>query len=114
MCSAPLPPSENFLPSSGPATKPSSETLISMTTLDMGCSLFSISEGRWATVSTDTARLKNADQLPWRRFLHACPTGKSVHLSISCPAPPRKIFWFSEDPNQFYISCHPVPHKGAF
>jgi hypothetical protein len=38
-------------------------------------------------------------------------TGKSLN---SCPAPPRKIFRFSADPNQIYIHLYPVPHRGAF
>jgi hypothetical protein len=38
------------------------------------------------------------------------PTGKSAK---TCPAPPRKIFWFSEDPNQLYIRPRPVPQRGG-
>src|ERR1700694_522600 len=34
-------------------------------------------------------------------------------ITDSCPAPPRKIFRFSADPNQLYKSRHPVPHRGA-
>ena len=30
------------------------------------------------------------------------------------PVPFAKIFRFSFDPNHFYISRHPGPHKGAF
>src|ERR1700694_4149724 len=35
-------------------------------------------------------------------------------ITDSCPAPLRKIFRFSADPNQLYKSLHPVPHRGAF
>src|ERR1700694_6335406 len=35
-------------------------------------------------------------------------------ITDSCPAPLRKIFRFSADPNQLYKSRHPVPHRGAF
>jgi hypothetical protein len=34
-------------------------------------------------------------------------------LSLACPALFAKIFWFSEDPNHFYIHRHPVPLRGA-
>ena len=30
------------------------------------------------------------------------------------PVPLAKIFRFTSDPNHFYISRHPGPHKGAF
>src|SRR5471030_3040568 len=33
---------------------------------------------------------------------------------LACPAPFAKIFLFSRTPNQIYISCHPVPHRGAY
>jgi hypothetical protein len=42
-----------------------------------------------------------------------CLAGKSVtRLSFACPALFAKIFWFSEDPNHFYIRCRPVPQEG--
>jgi hypothetical protein len=31
---------------------------------------------------------------------------------LSCPVPSAKIFPFAPDPNQTYINCRPVPHKG--
>jgi hypothetical protein len=38
-------------------------------------------------------------------------SGKSVK---TCQAPQLKIFWFSEDPNQFYSPAVPSQTKGAF
>jgi len=49
-----------------------------------------------------------------RRFMYpreerTDPTGKSAK---TCLAPPRKIFWFSEDPNQLYIPAVPSQTEG--
>jgi hypothetical protein len=39
--------------------------------------------------------------------------GKSARRPrFACPAPFEKIFWFSEDPNQFYIPHRPTPPEG--
>jgi hypothetical protein len=35
-------------------------------------------------------------------------------ITDSCPAPLRKIFRFSANPNQLYKSRHPVPREGRF
>src|SRR5260370_37072131 len=46
---------------------------------------------------------------------HSCPAspGKSLtRLSFACPALFAKIFWFSEDPNHFYIRRRAVPQEG--
>src|SRR5260370_601711 len=39
---------------------------------------------------------------------------RRANQSFGCPAPFAKIFRFTPDPNHFYISRHPVPHRGAF
>ena len=44
-----------------------------------------------------------------RSALRNDPTGKSL---ISCPAPWKKIFWFSEDANQYYIPTVPSQTEG--
>jgi hypothetical protein len=42
-----------------------------------------------------------------------CPTGKSVRLPISRPAPFRKIFRFALHPNQIHINGCPAPTRGV-
>ena len=39
------------------------------------------------------------------------PDGQ-IGKSVSSPL--RKIFWFTFDPNHFYISSYPAPTRGAF
>src|ERR1700722_6515885 len=41
------------------------------------------------------------------------PSGKSLHRSILLSSPLRKIFRFSEYPNQHYIYRRPVPQRGV-
>jgi hypothetical protein len=42
-----------------------------------------------------------------------CPTGKSLNLSIFCPAPFAKIFPFALTPNHFYINASRLTQRGA-
>jgi hypothetical protein len=42
------------------------------------------------------------------------PSQPDGQITESCPAPPRKIFRFSPDPNQIYINRHPSHTEGRF
>src|ERR1700735_1419883 len=58
---------------------------------------------RGSTTSTRSGPLKS--------FLAQPRRANPLH---TCPAPFAKIFWFTFEPNHFYIHRHPAPTRGAY